>query len=577
MQKRSGTSARALARFFTATCLATSGLSAPAWAAPDLIVYNADVYTVDEQIPRAEAFAVEGGKFTAMGTNDAIRALADAETQLIDAKGNTVTPGFIDSHQHVSGTGANLDLYVKSREEWARLIRAEHERLPKGEWLLGRSWDHTIIDDVLPTKEFLDEIVGDRPTVLRHVDGHFVWVNSAVIKMAGITADTPVPPGGEIVVDPATGEPTGILKEGAARLVDGLVPVPTQEQRYAAMPATVHWLNSMGVTGMHNMSDHDNWLNALEQGNLTVRVWHGHFGFNRNVEELSIPERVQKVTELREQVRSRVAATGRTEQVGPLFDIGFVKLMNDGVLSIHTAVLLDSYIDRPDWKGEFMIEPEELAEQVQALSKAGFQVAIHSIGDAAVRASLDAFESAKQYNGNVGLPHRIEHVELSSRQDVPRFAELNVVASMTPNHQTKAVAYIEDRIDPDRESHAYTWRSLLAAGAKVIFGSDSTTSIHQDPIKQIGDALYRTNHAGFNDSQPWHSEQVVTFAEALRAYTLGPAETTAWGDEIGSISKGKWADFVILDTKVPEPGDRSIFDIKVDQTYFAGRKVFDRE
>jgi predicted amidohydrolase YtcJ len=556
-----------------AACLGLGCQAARVVAAPNLIVFNADVYTVDADRPRVEAFAVEDGKFSALGSDDEIRALADATTVILDANGKTLTPGFIDAHQHFGGGSNQLNLYVQSREEWARLIRAEHERLPKGAWLIGGSWDHTIIDDVLPTKEFLDEIVGDRPVVLRHIDGHFVWVNSAVLRLAGITADTPVPPGGEIVVDPATREPTGVLKEGAAQLISRAPrPQPTEEESSSRLPAALHWANSLGITGMHNMAGIDDFLDVLENGDLTVRIWHGYFGFRGDTTNLD--QRIAQVAEIKESVRKRVEATHKEEVVGPLFKVGFVKLINDGVLSIHTAVLLDDYEDMSGWHGEFSATPEDLKSTVRKLAKAGFQVAIHSIGDAAVRASLDAYEAAADYH--VGLPHRIEHVEMLHPDDLPRFAELNVVASMTPNHMTKAVAYIEDRIDPTREDHAYVWRSLLNSGATVILGADSTTSIHQDPLKQMGDAIYRTNHAGFNDKQPWHGEQAITFAEALHAYTLGPAETTEWADQIGSISVGKWADFVIVDRKIPEPADRSLFQASVEATYFSGREVYRR-
>ena len=200
-------------------------------AAPDIIVINADVYTVDPKFPRIEAFAIENGKFSSLGSSEDILALADGKTRVIDAKGNTVTPGFIDAHQHFNGAQTALNLYVDSHEQWARLIQKEHESLPQGAWLNGGGWDHTIIDDVLPTREFLDNIVGDRPTVLRHIDGHFVWVNTAVLELAGITADTPVPEGGEIVIDGETGQPTGILKESAMSLIKGLQPVMTVADR----------------------------------------------------------------------------------------------------------------------------------------------------------------------------------------------------------------------------------------------------------------------------------------------------------------------------------------------------------
>jgi predicted amidohydrolase YtcJ len=570
------------AGWLASVSLVSAVLSAPVLAAPDIIVVNGDVYTVDHEYPRAEAFAVEDGRFVAIGTNDEIRALADSDTQVVDAGGRTVTPGFIDAHAHFSGDANQIELYVQSREEWARLLRAEHARLPAGQWLRARNWDHTIIDDVLPTRQFLDEIVGDRPTILTHIDGHFIWVNTAVLRMANIQADTPVPPGGVIELDPVTGEPTGILKEGAAQLVAGLVPQPSDEERYASLPVAIHYANSLGITGMHNMTSYDDWLHVLQQGGLTMRMWHGFFGGFRpendpmRNEAVPIEERVANLVSEQRRVRELVDATGFEDQVGPLFEMGFVKMINDGVLSVHTAVLLEPYRDRAGHVGQWFVEPAELAETVRAVSGAGLQVAIHSIGDSAVRASLDAFEAARDVNTSP-LPMRIEHVELLSKEDLPRFAELNVVASMTPNHMTKAIAYIEERIEPGREDHAYTWQSLLGTGAQVMFGADGTTSIHLDPLKQIGDAMFRTNHVGFNDGRPWHSEEALTFAQALHAYTLAPAITTSWGDEIGSISVGKWADFVILGGTVAEPVDPAVFDMGITATYFAGRQVFQRE
>lgn len=557
----------------SAAILCSAVISTSAWAAADLVVINGDIYSVDPQKPRIEAFAVEDGKFTAIGTNEEILALADGNTRKIDVGGKTVTPGFIDSHQHFNGESNKLNLYVKTRQEWADLLKAEHERLPKDAWLIGGSWDQTIIDDVMPTKEFLDQIVGDRPTILTHIDGHYVWVNSAVIKLAGIKADTPVPPGGEIVVDPKTGEPTGILKEGAAQLVRNLPPKPTQDELYKSLPGALHWANSIGITGMHNMmQSFDDYLRVLKDGDLTVRVWHGYFGALAG----DTPDaQVASLLKIRNDVRRQVDATGEEGKKGPLFTIGFRKLINDGVLSAHTAVLLEDYADQHGWRGEWMAQPEDLKEMAKKLAAADFQIAIHSIGDGAVHASLDALEAAAAYKPT--LPNRIEHVELLSQDDLPRFAKLNVAASMTPNHMTKAVAYIEERIDPARESRAYTWQSLLNTGANVIFGSDSTTSIHQEPLKQIADAILRTNHAGFNDGKPWHGEQAVTFSEALYAYTLGPAKTTAWGDQIGSITPGKWADFVVIDGTVKQPAAGEVGDLAIAATYLAGEVVYQKD
>ena len=201
----------------TFAALAASLVNAAALAAPDLIVINADIYTVDPDAPRVAAFAVEDGRFTAIGSNADVRALADGDTRIIDAGGNTVTPGIIDGHSHVSGNSpavAGVDLsYVVEKDEWLQLIEEADQRMAEGEWLTGGYWDHTLSDAVFPTKEMLDEVVPDRPVFLNHIDGHYAWVNSLALDLAEVTKDTPVPPGGEIVIDESTGEPTGILLE----------------------------------------------------------------------------------------------------------------------------------------------------------------------------------------------------------------------------------------------------------------------------------------------------------------------------------------------------------------------------
>ena len=562
-------------RFGVLSALAAILAGAPVWAAPDLIVVNGDVYTVDPDAPKVTAFAVEDGRFSAVGSDAEIRALADSGTRVIDAGGNTVTPGFIDGHSHVSGNSpavAGVDLsYVVEKDEWLDLIEAADARMPDGEWMTGGYWDHTLSDAVFPNKEMLDEVVPDRPILLNHIDGHYSWANSLALEMAGVTADTPVPPGGEIVVDERTGEPTGILLEGAQGLVRAVIPERTDAQRRQGLVEMYRYANQFGITGLHQMGELRDYVHVVEHGDPTLRVWFGErppAGSADNYDEA-----VAGILASQADTERRVLATGKEKASGPLLRLGYVKLINDGVLSAHTAVLLESYRDREGWTGEYITGPTELAKQVEIVTAAGLPVAIHSIGDAAVRASLDAFEAAK--NNTVPHPNRIEHIELAHPDDIARFKTLGVIASMQPNHGTNSIGYVPLRVGQYREARAYVWRSMLDAGVPLVFAADYPTS-PLDPLVQIADAMFRVSPFGFNDGEPWHPEQAVNFEEALHAYTMAGASITPWGDEIGSISAGKWADFAVLNGTVPEPMDGSFRNLLVERTYFAGREVYAR-
>ena len=562
------------AALFLAGCSADEAAPSPAdLSAPDLIVINGDIYTSDPTAARVEAFAVANGKFSAVGTTEQIQALAGANTRIIDAGGTTVTPGLIDAHSHVSGDSpyvAGVDLaYVADKAEWVRMIVEADKRLPEGDWLIGGSWDHTLSDGVYPTKQMLDAVIPDRPAMLRHIDGHYSWVNSKALEMAGVTAETQAPPGGEVVLDPATGETTGILLEGAQNLVGKIVPDRSDTQRQDGLATMYKYANSFGLTGLHQMGGLDDYVHIVENGDPTLRIWYGTW--NRGGISDSIETIVNNIVAKKAEVTERVTATTKEEATGPLLNLGFVKLINDGVLSAHTAVLTEAYNDREGWKGEYITGPEQLKEQVAAVTAAGLPVAIHSIGDAAVKASLDAFEAAK--DNPVPFPNRVEHIEIVHDEDIQRFKDLGVVASMQPNHATNSIVYVPVRVGEQRSARAYVWKSMLEAGVPVVFGADYATS-PLSPLIQIADAVFRVSPFGFNDGKPFHPEQAVTFEEALMAYTQSGANITPWKDEIGSITVGKWADFVVLDGTVPAPMNESFRYLSVELTYFAGREVY---
>ncbi|NOX69806.1 MAG: amidohydrolase [Gammaproteobacteria bacterium] len=544
-----------------------------AMAAAELIVINGDIYTVNPTTPRVEAFAVENGKFIAIGTNAQIRALADENTVVINAQGNTVTPGFIDGHAHVGGNSpvvAGVDLsYVADKDEWLRRIEEADKRLPEGEWLTGGGWDHTVIDGIYPNRQMLDEVVPDRPIFLSHIDGHYGWSNSLAFEMAGVTADSPVPPGGEIVLDPNTGEPTGILLEGAQGLVGSIVPERSDVRRQEGLATMEKYANSFGITGLHQMGGLEDYLHIVENGDPTLRIWYGERSPRGSGADYATI--VENILALKADTAARVQATEKESEAGPLLEVGFVKLDNDGVLSAHTAVLMEGYRDREGWKGEYTTSPGNLKMQVEMLTAAGLPVAIHSIGDAAVRASLDAFEAARE--NVVPFPNRIEHIELVEASDIARFKALDVVASMQPNHATNSIGYVPERVGTYRETRAYVWKSMLDADVPLVFGADYPTS-PLNPLIQIADAVFRVSPFGFNNGESWHPEQAVSFTEALHAYTQAGADMTAWKTRTGSIAIGKWADFVLLNGKVPVPMDEDFRTLAVDATYFAGRNVY---
>ena len=557
-----------LAAFALAACNAPQGESAagPQEDGADLIVVNADIRTVDAENPRASAFAVSDGRFIAVDDAAEIEALAGGATQRIDAGGASVIPGLIDGHTHLTSgldivRGVNL-YGIADKAEWLRIIAERDRELPEGEWLLGGRWDNSLSGDPLPTKEDLDAVVPDRPVMLRDVDGHSAWVNSKVLELAGIDASTISPADGVIVKDPATGEPTGVLKEGASALVYASEAYRTgaamdRDQRLDALADTLDFANSLGLTGAHDMSGLGAFADyeaLYEEGRLPLRIWYGFFPSDEEAADFGPAASMRK----------------EYERNGPRLALGYVKLMIDGVLSTYTAALFEPYSDRPGETGLPMMDQAALDGAVARANAAGFPVAIHAIGDKGVDMALNAFAASPD---KPALPNRIEHIEMVTPEDMPRIAEENVIASMHPHHAvTTFYNYLTDRIGPEREETAYAWNAIAETGATLVFGSDWPTA-PLSPFEQLWAATFRVSALG-KSPEPWKPENKVSFETALRAYTQGPADAAGWGGEIGSISTGKWADFVILDGAIGDPVTQDLKDMKVRATYLAGEAVY---
>lgn len=550
--------------------LLTAACAAEPAQRADLVVVNADVRTADPNRPSATALAIRDGRFVAVGDEAVARALAGSATEVVDAAGVTILPGFIDGHTHFAG-GASLvngvDLTgIADKQEWLRIIERKSSDMPEGQWLLGGRWDHTLSDGILPTREDLDSVAPGRPVSLSDIDGHSRWVNSKALDLAGITAATAVPPGGEIVIDPRTGEPTGILLEGAGRLVARVIPRPDDEQRKGDLRRTIRFAFSLGITSAHDMSGSAvlyDYLSLLEAGEPMPRIW---FGGRASPSEESVAEHVR----MRDEIEARVRASGREKVRGPLLRLGYLKAVADGVLSTHTAALLEPYSDRPDVVGEPFLTQQEFDTLVALGNGARFPVAVHAIGDRAIRMTLDAFEKAGR---PLPLRNRIEHIEVLDGADLGRFADLDVAASMQPDHAAAVIGkYITERIGTEREKTAYVWQDLLSSGAHLVLGSDWPTA-PLNPLIQLADAVFRESPAGLQEGT-WHPENALTFEQALYGYTQAGADMTGWGSEIGSISEGKWADFVMLDGRLATPLDRTIRERSVARTFLAGTRVY---
>ena len=551
--------------------LLTSIFSSLLFASPELIVMNADIRTADSTKMRANAFAVEAGKFIAVGTNEEISKFAESNTRVLDAEGKSILPGFIDSHTHLSSgtkivTGINLT-GIKEKSVWLDMIADRVKTMEPGEWLLGGRWDYTLENKGLPTRWELDEVSPNNPVALSDIDGHSMWVNSLAIEKANIRANSEVPMGGQILLDEFTAVPNGILLEGAMELIwDAPTYIRDSNLAREKIDQVLDYANSFGITSVHDMSSRielDKYKDLALNKKLYVRVfWGQHSKFSQEDDSTNDQN---KIKQLLKQYKVH------DQDYGPMIEYGFIKYVIDGVLSTHTAALIDPYSDRPEIIGEPFYIQGEINRLVKRANALGMPVAIHAIGDRGVKMALNAFE----YSGNTSLANRIEHIEIIEPRDVERFKRLKVTASMQPNHGTGVIGkYITSRVGIEREKFTYVWNDFLKSEVRLALSSDFSTSPFS-PLVQLADAVFRESPTGLYDG-PWYPEQALSFEDALYAYTQVGADLAGWGDQIGSISVGKYADFVVLDQTLSTPVGRELKSTTVAKTYFAGQLVFSK-
>lgn len=529
--------------------------------AATLVLHGGRIWTGDPDRPAATAIAIRGPRIVAVGDDDQILACAGPSTRRIDLRGLRVVPGLTDAHVHFIEGGSELlapDLRTAtSEEEFAGRVGKAVSELPTGAWLTIGQWDHeSWPGGDLPTREVLDRFTPDHPVFLSRLDGHMAIANSVALRIAGVTATTESPPGGTIVRDAETGEPTGVLKDNAMGLVSRHIPPPSPELRLAWARAAVRHAATLGVTSVHDMLSSHEPLGVYQElrraDELTVRV------------TLYVP--IASVSDW----SSLEVERGLGDR---FLRISGVKAFADGSLGSSTALFFDPYVDAPDTRGLAVTDLSPggaLETRIATSRKAGLQVATHAIGDRANREVLDIYERTSDGAEAAGRP-RIEHAQHLHPDDIARFGEEGVIASMQPYHAVDDGRWAEDRIGAERCRTTYAFRDLIDRGATLAFGSDWPVA-PLSPILGIHAAVTRATLDG-EHPDGWIPEQRISVEEALRAYTLGGARAAHQEHDLGSLTAGKLADLVVLDRDILESPPERIPETRVLLTIVDGRII----
>lgn len=520
----------------------------------DLIIQNARIHTMDPEYPIADSLAVRDGKIAAVGKFKDVAGLSGQGTFVLDAKGWTIMPGLIDAHTHFASHSfrqIEVDLDgIPTLEEALEKVRVHAQKLAPGSWVRGGGFNKNVWGKGdFPTRHDLDRVVADRPVFLRSKCGHSMWCNTRALELAGVERDTVCPPGGGMERD-ESGFPTGIFKETAQALIWRVVPEPEPAEYDRAILAGIASSNALGLTGIHTMEGPPT-LGALQRlGSRDMRF------------TATIPHKLLD-TAIELGIRSGFG--------NEWLRVGQLKMFADGALGVQTARMFEPYENNPGSYGISTITVDELREDVARAARAGIAVAIHAIGDRANREVLDALEAVKDEAAKRGLRQRIEHAQLLTPQDLPRFAELNVIASMQPFHAVSD-RWIADRHWGTRARWAYAFKSLWDHRAVLAFGSDAPVE-NIDPIKGIAAAVTR-QHPDDRESPPWYPEERITVYQAVWGYTMGAALASGEEHLKGSLTPGKFADLVVMDQDIFAVDPARLTATKILGTMVGGRWVY---
>jgi predicted amidohydrolase YtcJ len=535
----------------------------------DLALINGRVWLGGDSPSFAEAIAVQGNRILRVGKTSEIKPLIDERTRVMDLGKRLAAPGFNDAHIHfLSGSLGLTEVDLTNSRTVAEMIEriAVYARNnPQAQWIKGRGWEYAKFPGGLPTRSYLDAIIKNRPVFLSAYDGHSAWVNSKALQIAGITKGAKFEGFGEIVLD-TYGEPSGVLKEGAQLLVRKFIPESSREQKMDALRRGMKMAASLGITSIQNASgspeDFSLYEDLLKRGELTLRVSMAFSAGGKTTQR---------------EIGHLTAIKSRYE-LNPMLRASAVKFMLDGVIESHTAAMIERYSDLPANHslpyGELAIPPDAYRDLVTQLDKAGFQIYTHAIGDRAVREALHAYEIALKTNHRGFSRHRIEHLEMVSADDIPRFAKLNVVASMEPIHADPGTVEVWSRaVGLERLPFAFSWSSLLKSRAILVFGSDWPASISVDPIRGIHSAVNRRTLDG-QPPRAWIPEQRISISDALRAYTHAGAFSSFEESIKGSIAPGMLADIIVFSQDLFKIDSMRIGETKVVMTVFDGKVIY---
>ena len=529
-----------------------------------VLYLNGNIYTMDISLPRAQAMAIDlsTGRILMVGSNDEVRRAGSKHAELVDLRGQTVVPGFIDAHVHLLGTAyrsRNIDATgCMSEDHVAALVRVRAAHTPPGQWIQGSHWDNNLWPKAnFPTKASLDTAAPDHPVALRSKDGHTLWCNSLALQSAGITAQTPEPTTGAIFRD-GSGEPTGILQEASATsLVYNIIKPPDPVTSRLLMEHALQELQRCGITTIHDI-----------EGELSLNI------FRQLCSEGKLGVRVQMI--LPRLMLPLLSSLERDNAENDLLCVSGIKIFADGALGGQTAAMLESFEGNPDNYGILTLSEQEMLDTVRATSEMGLLVAIHAIGDRAARVALNAIERVQQQLANLGHTtgakqrYRLEHVQLVAPEDLERMRRLKVIASIQPFHAV-ADRDIAERYWGKRHRRAYAYGTMHTMGIPLAMGSDTPVETF-DPLNILYAATVRRDPT--TQLPPWLPDQALSVADALWGYTLGAAYAGAEEASRGSLTVGKLGDAVVLREDILSAPQEKIVENGVQATILGGNVVY---
>ncbi|KOR80650.1 amidohydrolase [Bacillus sp. FJAT-21352] len=530
----------------------------------DIVLSSDAIFTGLTHEPTSGAIAILGDKILSVGSKTEIEPFIGSGTKVFNYGNQLIMPGFHDFHLHImfsalSLTSINL-FAARSAQEVAAKVLEFSKECPEEDWIIGMQWDAGYWHDKQePHYRILDAVIPDRPVVLFHAEGHYTWVNSKAMELAGVTEDIRDPDFGRYERD-KNGLLTGILYEEAQQIVLKEALRLTQNKKETILKEFLRLLSQNGITSVNDLfapiddflQDYDLFEKLDKQGELTTR-FHITPELDGNLDK---------------------AQTLRNKYESKKLQFSGLKQFVDGTVTGHTAYFLKPYSDQLDICGHPALDPEVLIDRVVKADELGFRIRFHAIGDAAIRLALDAFEEAVRKNGKRDSRHTVEHIEVIDSDDIERFSKLGVIASMQPDHMAASSREVYSSIiGPEREKNVFLTKSLLNTGASLALGTDFPVSISLNPMRQIYTAITRVDSSG-DPQNTWHPEQKLTLAEALQAYTYGSAYGCFREHELGTIEEGKLADLVVLDRNLFDIPESEVLKTKVELTINDGKVVY---